>query len=107
MKALFSLVLCVVVALAFTSVSLADEKEVTLKGKVTCGKCELKKDKSCATVLVVKEGDKETVYYFDKDSHKKHHGEVCGGGKDGTVTGTVSEKNGKKTVKVSKVEFAG
>lgn len=108
MKAVLSLILCVVVALAFVGVGMADEKkEVTLKGKITCGKCELKKDKSCATVLVVKEDGKDVVYYFDKESHKKHHGEVCEGGKDGSITGTVTEKDGKKWVKVSKVEFKG
>ena len=106
MKALLSLALCVVVLLAFTGVIVAEDKEVTLKGKITCGKCDLKKEKKCATVLVVKEGDKEVVYYFDKDSDKKHHGDICQGGKEGTVVGTVSEKDGKKMIKVSKVDFS-
>jgi hypothetical protein len=105
MKALLSLALCFVVVLAFTGVAVAEDKEVTLKGKITCGKCDLKKDKACATVIVVKEGDNDVVYYFDKDSHKKHHGDICQGSKEGTVVGTVSTKDGKKVVKVTKVEF--
>jgi hypothetical protein len=105
MKALLSLVLCAVVALAFTGVAAADDKEVTLKGKITCGKCDLKKEKSCATVLVVKEDGKDVVYYFDKDSHKKHHGDICQESKEGTVKGKVTEKDGKKWIKVTKVDF--
>jgi hypothetical protein len=105
MKVILSLALCVAVLLAFAGVGVAEDKEVTLKGKVTCGKCELKKDSKCTTVVVVKDGDKEVVYYFDAAGHKKHHNEICQEGKNGTVVGTVTEKDGKKTIKVSKVEF--
>jgi hypothetical protein len=91
--------------LGFAGLGLAEEKEQTFAGKVTCAKCELNKEKSCTTVLVVKKGDKETIYYFDKDAHKKYHGEICSGGKDGKVTGSISEKDGKHWIKVSKCEF--
>lgn len=82
-----------------------DAKEVTLKGKVTCGKCDLKQDKKCATVLVTKKGDEDVVYYFDADSNKKYHGDICTSSKNGTVTGTVTEKDGKKWIKVTKLEY--
>jgi Family of unknown function (DUF6370) len=81
------------------------DKEVTLKGTVTCGKCGLNVDKSCATVIKIEKDGKDVVYYFDKDSHKKYHGKVCTDSKKGTVTGTVSEKDGKNWVKVTKVEY--
>lgn len=81
-------------------------KEVTLKGKITCGKCDLKVDTKCATVIQVKEGDKTVTYYFDPAGHKMYHGPICKAGKDGTVTGKVSEKDGKKVVTVSKLEWA-
>ncbi len=48
---------------------------------------------------------KDVVYYFDKDSNKKHHGKICTESKKGKVTGTVSEKDGKKVITVTKVEF--
>ena len=99
----------------------AADKEETLKGTVTCAKCDLKiEKKSCATVIVVakdkkdkdikdkdsKDKDsKETVYYFDKESHSKYHKPVCMEPKKGTVTGVVSEKDGKHMVKVSKIEY--
>ena len=82
-----------------------EKKEVTLKGTITCAKCDLKKEAKCATVIKVKEGDKDVVYYFDTDSHRKNHREICTTPKEGTVTGKVSEKDGKKMVKVDKVEF--
>ncbi|MCS7167955.1 MAG: DUF6370 family protein [Gemmatales bacterium] len=83
----------------------AQDKEVTLKGTITCAKCELKKDNECATVILVKEDGKELVYYFDQEAHKKYHGEICTGGKDGVVAGTVIKEKDKLVIKVSKLSF--
>ena len=83
-----------------------DGKEVTLKGKITCNKCDLNKSKKCETVIVVTDDKKkETVYFFDADSHKKNHGTICEAGKPGTVVGTVKDADKKKIVTVSKVTF--
>ena len=85
----------------------AADKEVTLKGTILCAKCALKEAKQCQTAIKVKEGGKEVVYYFlDKGNKESYHEEVCGGGqKEGTVTGTVAEKNGKKWITPKKVEY--
>jgi hypothetical protein len=88
-----------------TSTQAADDKEVTLKGTITCAKCDLKKEKGCATVIVVKDGKDEKVYYFDKDAHKKNHGDTCTEAKEGSVTGVTGKDGEKLTVKVSKVEY--
>jgi hypothetical protein len=82
-------------------------KKVTLEGTITCAKCDLKVEgqKACHTVIKVKEDDKDVVYYFDKDSSKKYHEPICKEAKEGKVTGTVSEKDGKKYVKVSKLDW--
>ena len=76
-------------------------------GTLVCGKCALKTTPKCINVLQVKEGDK-TVNYFldDKGNGESYHEGVCGGDKvEGvTVTGTVTEKDGKKYIKPSKVE---
>lgn len=105
MKLMISVFCCLAVSLALVSGSArSDEKkteEVTLKGKVTCAKCDLKESESCHTVLVV---DKVT-YWFDAASTKKYHKEICGGGKNGTVVGTVSEKDGKKVIAVTKLDY--
>jgi len=97
-------------ALCLTAGARADDKkdpkkEVTLKGTITCAKCDLGVESKCATVIKVKEGDKDVVYYFDADAHKKNHGPICKSPKEGTVTGTVSEKDGKKTITVTKVDM--
>jgi hypothetical protein len=98
--------------LAFGAVRVqAEDKEVTLKGKISCAKCELKLKgvRKCQTVIQVQEDGKEVTYFFlDKGTKEEYHEAVCGGGKkDGTVTGVVSEKDGKKWIKPSKVEYAG
>lgn len=84
-----------------------DKKAVTLKGKITCAKCDLGKEDKCAVVIVVKEDGKDVIYYFDAKGHAANHtkgANVCKEGKAGSVTGTVSEKDGKKVITVSKVE---
>jgi hypothetical protein len=109
MKTAISVLLTLAVALAFVAGSqAAKNKEVTLKGTIMCAKCALKEAKKCQTVIRVKEDGKEVTYYFDdKGNKEEHHAEVCGGAKkEGTVTGTVFEKDGKRWIKPSKVEYA-
>lgn len=85
--------------------SAQDKKEVTLKGKITCNKCDLGKSDACQTVIVVKEKDKEVVYFFDTKGHKKYHGDTCTEAKNGSVTGAVKTEDKKKVITVSKVEY--
>jgi hypothetical protein len=105
MRNILRLAVCLIVAVALGIPSIAQTKEVTLAGKVTCAKCELKLEKECATVVAVKEGGKDVLYYFDAKADKANHDAVCTTPKEGTVTGTVSEKDGKKYVAVTKIEF--
>ena len=79
----------------------AEEKEETLKGKITCAKCELGKADKCHTVIKV--GEK--VYWFDAESSKKFHKEICTEGKEGTVVGKVKTEGDKMVVTATKVEF--
>jgi len=90
-------------ALAQAEDKKADGKEETLKGTITCAKCDLKLAKACHTVIKVK----DTVYWFDKASkgYKDSHKQICTEAKEGSVTGVVSEKDGKKIIKVSKIKF--
>jgi hypothetical protein len=93
--------------LGFGGIRAEDKKEVKLTGTLVCGKCTLKMTPKCSNVLQVKEGEK-TVNYFldDKGNGETYHEGVCGGEKvEGvTVTGTVSEKDGQKHIKPTKVE---
>lgn len=94
---------------AFGAVTRAeDKKETKLTGTLVCGKCGLKSAPKCSNVLQVKEGDKTVNYTLeDKGNGEEYHEGVCGNGKiEGvTVTGTVSEKDGKKFIKPSKVDL--
>src|SRR3954471_17301475 len=88
--------LLVVLAVQAEEKGKAAGKERTLKGTILCGKCELNETPKCATAIKVKEKGKDVVYYLDEKSGKKHHSEICKTPKEGTVTGRVSEKDGKK-----------
>jgi hypothetical protein len=79
----------------------AADKEVTLTGKITCAKCDLKKADACTTVIVVK----DKVYYFDKDAHKKYHAGICKKAKMGTVKGTVSKDGDMMVITVASLEY--
>lgn len=112
-RSMFAAIAVVLGVGALVGISLADKpaepaKEVKLTGTLMCGKCSLKLTPKCSNVLQVKEGDK-TVNYFldDKGNAEEYHEGVCGDGKiEGVVvTGTVSEKDGKKWIKASKVEM--
>src|SRR3954463_7767764 len=80
-------------------------KEVTIKGTVTCAKCDLGKESTCMTVVVAKKDGKETVYYFDPTSSKKYHAKVCTESHEGTVVGTVSKEGEKNIITVKKAEL--
>jgi hypothetical protein len=101
-----SVVIAVVMVVAFVGGVCADDKEVTLKGTITCAKCDLKQADACHTVVKVEEDGKDVVYYFDKDSSKKYHKKICTSPTKGTVTGSVSEEDGKKVIKVTKLDWA-
>jgi hypothetical protein len=105
MKAAFKTLFVLSLMLGCVAVALAQDKEVTLKGKITCAKCDLKKEAKCATVIVVKEDGKDVVYYLDEKSGKDNHKTICTDPKDGTVTGKVSEKDGKKIITATKVDI--
>lgn len=105
MRIALSLVLSLVAVCAFVVGVRADPAEKTLKGTITCAKCGLGESDKCHTVIQVKEDGKDVVYYFDDEGSKKNHKPICQEAKKGSVTGVVSEMDGKKWIKVSKVEF--
>ena len=93
---------------AYNPAARAEDKEVKVTGTLVCGKCQLKETAKCSNVLQVKEKDKTVNYYLtDKGTGESYHEGVCGGDKveNVTVTGTVTEKDGKKTIKPTKVEL--
>jgi len=105
MRSALKMVFCVVVFVALTLAVAAQNKAISLTGKITCAKCDLKIEKECATVIVVNENGKDAIYYLDEKSSKTNHDAICQSAKQGSVTGVVSEKGGKKTITATKVEF--
>jgi hypothetical protein len=98
-----------VLALSFTAALAADKKEAakeeTIKGTVKCAKCSLHEAEKCQPTVVVKDGDKEVKYLVTGKEQAALHKEICKADKENvTVTGTVTEKDGKKFIAASKVE---
>ena len=83
------------------------DKEVKLTGSLVCAKCKLKMEgvTKCTNALQVKESEKTVTYILDDKGVDEDYHE-CGGGekKDVTVVGKLTEKDGKKTVKPTKVD---
>ena len=92
------------VAILATFTATVFAKEVTLSGEGKCLKCALKKSDKCQNVLEVKKGDVTTLYTLTGDVSEKFHGEICKESKKVEVTGTVSEKDGKKSIEVAKIK---
>ena len=106
MRPAFALLLALGLGLTlWTGAEGQDKKEVTIKGQVICAKCGLMKETKCMTTVLEKKDGKEIIDYFDTASHKKYHSAICQEAKDGTVTGTVSEKDGKKIIEVKEVKY--
>ena len=78
---------------------------VTLSGKIACAHCTLKLEgvSSCQDVLVVEKDGKPAYYYLAKSEALKAFGHTCMGEKKATVTGTVSEKDGKTWLEATKI----
>jgi hypothetical protein len=97
--------------LAVTTSSLlaADDtgKDVTITGKMVCGKCTLHLTTECQNVVQVTQGT-NTVNYFlvNNDVSKSTHDPICdpGNSEKVTVTGTVVKKDGKETMTPTKID---
>ena len=91
-------------AMALTPFAVAADQKI--EGEAQCGKCSLKKSEECHTVVVTKKGGTETVYWVEKgDKDKDLHTEICTTAKPVPGEGTVSEKDGKKLLKIAKYEL--
>jgi hypothetical protein len=106
MKAMAAVCVALVLVLGMAA-SAVTADPVTVTGKVMCAKCTLKKAdaKECQDVLVVKDAKGATAeYYLVKNAVQEKFGHVCTGEKPATVTGTVTEKDGKKWLEATKMD---
>jgi len=114
MKLMARLAVLVALAVGLSGLAALAHDDVTLEGKVVCAKCMLKTKglKECQNVLVVSQAQgreaKEDVQYFISNNEVGvKFGEVCMEAKKTKVTGTVSEKDGRKWITPSKMEPIG
>ena len=85
----------------------AADKEVTITGLGQCAKCALHESDKCQNTIQTEEHGKKVIYYLTQnDTSKDFHDNICKKSEKVTATGTVSEKDGKKMLTVSKIEAA-
>jgi hypothetical protein len=77
--------------------------EVTISGKIVCAKCTLAKPDAtdCQSVLVAED---QSEYYLVKNAVADRFGHLCKGEKAAVVTGTVSDRDGRKWIEATKIE---
>ena len=93
-----------------TTSALAEDaaKATTITGNMVCGKCKLHETTSCQNVIQVEKDGKTVNYYLTKnDVSDGMHDDIChGDSKKVTATGSITEKEGKEMLTVTKLEAA-
>jgi type 1 fimbria pilin len=92
-------------AVASATTAFAADEEITVTGTASCGKCTLKITENCSSMLKATVDGKEVTYLLTGKAAKTFHEKICSGpGIKVAVTGTVKEKDGKETLKATKIE---
>lgn len=97
----------VAIALMFATAVPALAADGVYTGTLMCAKCTLNKPDAheCQDVLIVTDAKgAKTEYYITKNQVAETAGEACTQQVRATVTGTVSEKDGKTWLTPSKIE---
>lgn len=105
MKMLARIAVAALLTLPMAAPALALDE--TYSGSLMCAKCTLNKPDAheCQDVLVVTDANgTKTEYYITKNEVAQKAGEACTAEVRATVTGTVSEKDGKTWLTPSKIE---
>ena len=79
--------------------------EVKLEGEATCAKCTLKQVSACQAAITVTgaDGKKETILADNNDVSKAFHKAICTDTKKVKAEGVITEKDGKKTIALTKI----
>jgi Family of unknown function (DUF6370) len=82
--------------------------DVKITGEAVCAKCELQEASACQMAIKVKTaGGKEEIILADNNKvSKDFHDEICQKNAKVVAEGVVTEKNGKKTIALTKIEKA-
>ena len=105
MKALSRIVMAVALMVGFMAAGTVSAAEETLKGTLVCAKCKLNKSEKCQdALLVTDEKGATTEYWVVKNEAAEKGSHQCKSEAKATITGEVSEKDGKKWIAASKIE---
>ena len=79
-----------------------------IEGEGTCAKCDLKTATACQNAITVTgaDGKKEVILCDANDVSKAFHKSICKGAEKVTAEGVITEKDGKKTIALTKIELA-
>jgi hypothetical protein len=94
-----------VMTLSLASATALATSETTLSGTLVCAQCGLHKPDAheCQDVLLVEQNGAKVEYYVVKNDVSIASGEACTLEIPATITGEVSEKDGRKWIAASKI----
>jgi len=94
---------------AFAALSLSlHAGDVKITGEALCAKCELQETSSCQMVIKTRgaDGKEEKIYADNNKVSKDFHDEICQKNARVKAEGTITEKDGKKTIALTKIDRA-
>jgi Family of unknown function (DUF6370) len=97
-----------IVALSALGMSVRADAPTPIKGEASCAKCELHVADACQNVITVTnaDGKKEQIFCEKNPVAKAFHSTICKGPANVTAEGTITEKDGKKYITLTKIEEA-
>ena len=102
------LALLSIIGLSALGLSVQAADAVKIAGEGTCAKCDLKTATACQNAIIVTgaDGKKETILCDANEVSKAFHGKICKGAEKVTAEGVITEKDGQKTIALTKIELA-
>ncbi len=102
------LALLSIIALSALGLSVNAADATKIEGDATCAKCTLKIADSCQAAITVTTaaGKKEVILVDKNDVAKAFHKTICQDTVKATAEGVITEKDGKKTIALTKIEEA-
>lgn len=93
-------------SLTTTTYAASDNATTTITGTALCAKCALHKTDHCQTVVQTTDNGKTVTYWLTGKEAKEFHHNICTSqkGEKVTVTGKVTEKDGKEMLHVTKIK---
>ena len=86
----------------------ASAEDTKIAGDAMCAKCELKQTEKCQMAIKMKtsDGKDETILVENNQVSKDFHDNICKETKAVKAEGTITEKDGKKMITLTKIELA-